>query len=62
MWYACDELYAVLYGCLCCFVVRGCAVSRRYLYVCYCDMFRVVKCTLTLIIIISLLTQNNTVL
>ena len=25
------------------FVVRGCAVSRRYKYVCYCDMFSVVN-------------------
>ena len=23
-------------------VVSGCAVSRRYIYVCYCDMFSVV--------------------
>ena len=27
MWYVCD----VLYICVCCFVVRGCAVSRRYI-------------------------------
>ena len=26
-----------------CFVVRGCAVSRRYIYVCYCDMFSVIN-------------------
>ena len=25
------------------FVVRGCGVSRRYIYVCYCDMFSVVN-------------------
>ena len=25
------------------FVVRGCAVSRRYIDVCYCDMFSVVN-------------------
>ena len=30
------------YVCVCCFVVRGSAVSRRYIYVCYCDMFSVV--------------------
>ena len=24
-----------------CFVVRGCGVSRRYIDVCYCDMFSV---------------------
>ena len=33
----------VLYVCVCCFVVRGCAVSRRYIDVCYCDMFSVVN-------------------
>ena len=36
MWYVCDVLYAVLY-------VRECAVSRRYINVCNCDMFSVVK-------------------
>ena len=41
MWYVCDVVYAVLYVCVCCFVVRGCAVSRRYADVCYCDMFSV---------------------
>ena len=39
MWYVCD----VLYVCVCCFVVRGCAVSRTYRDVCYCDMFSVVN-------------------
>ena len=44
MWYVCDMLYAVLYVCVCCFVVRGCAVSRKYnIDVCYCDMFSVVN-------------------
>ena len=43
MWYACDVLYAMLYVCVSCFVVRGCAVSRRYIDVCYCDMFSVVN-------------------
>ena len=28
---------------VCCFVVYGCAVSRMYIYVCYCDMFSVVN-------------------
>ena len=37
MWYVCD----VLYVCVCYFVVCGCAVSRRYIDVCYCDMFSV---------------------
>ena len=43
MWYVCDVLYAVLHVCICCFVVRGCAVSRRYIDVCYCDMLSVVN-------------------
>ena len=42
MWYVCDVLYAVLYVCVCFFIVRGCAVSRRYIDVCYCDMLCVV--------------------
>ena len=33
----------VLYVCVSCFVVRGCAVSRRYIDVCNCDMFSVVN-------------------
>ena len=40
MWYVRDVLYAVLH--VRCFVVRGCAVSRRYINVCNCDMFSVV--------------------
>ena len=49
----CDVLYAVLYVCavqysvlyvrVSCFVVCGCAVSRRYINVCNCDMFSVVN-------------------
>ena len=39
----CDVLYTVLYVCFSCFVVRGCAVSRRYTYVFNCDMFSVVN-------------------
>ena len=39
MWYVCD----VLYICVSCFIVRGWAVSRRYIDVCYCDMFSVVN-------------------
>ena len=42
MWHVCDVLYAVLYVRVSCFVVRGCAVSRRYINVCNCDMFSVV--------------------
>ena len=43
MWYVRDVLYAVLYVRVSCFVVRGCGVSRRYIDVCYCDMFNVVN-------------------
>ena len=39
MWYVCEVLYAVLYVCVFCFVVRGCVVSRGYIDVCYWDMF-----------------------
>ena len=43
MLYVCDVLYAVLYVRVSCFIVRGCAVSSRYIDVCYCDMFSVVN-------------------
>ena len=43
MRYVCDVPYAVLYVCVSCFVVRGCAVSRRYINVCNCNMFGVVN-------------------
>ena len=33
----------VLYVCVCCFVACGCGVSKRYIDVCYCDMFSVVN-------------------
>ena len=33
----------MLYVHVSCFVVRGCGVSRRYIDVCYCDMFSVVN-------------------
>ena len=42
MWYVPDVLYAVLYVRVICFVVRGCAFSRRYINVCNCDMFSAV--------------------
>ena len=42
MWYIRDVQYAVLYVCVICFVVCGCAVSRRYINVRNCDMFSVV--------------------
>ena len=43
MWYVRDVLYAVLYVRVSCFVVCGYGVSRRYIDVCYCDMFSVVN-------------------
>ena len=43
MWYVCDVLYAVLYVHASCFVMRGWAVSGRYINVCNCDMFSVVN-------------------
>ena len=43
MWYVCDVLYVVLYVRVSFFVVRECAVSKRYINVCNCDMFSVVN-------------------
>ena len=43
MWYVRDVLYTVVYVRVSCFVVRGCGVSRRYIDVCYCDVFSVVN-------------------
>ena len=49
MWYVRDVLYAVLYVRVSYFVMHGCGVSRRYIDVCYCDMFSVLlMCTLTI--------------
>ena len=50
MWYVCDVLYAVLYVYVSCFVVRVCAVSRRYIEVCNCDVFSVVNVYLLLVV------------
>ena len=43
MWYVCDVMYEVVYVCVRRFVVRGCAVSRRYIHVYNCNVFSVVK-------------------
>ena len=43
MWDVYYVMYAVLYVHVSCFVVRGCAVSRRYRYVCNCEVFSVVN-------------------
>ena len=36
-------MFALLYVRVSCFVERGCAVSRKYINVCNCDMFSVVN-------------------
>ena len=41
MLYVCDVLNEVLFARVNCFVVLGCAVSRRYIYVCISDVFSV---------------------
>ena len=38
MWYVCDVMYAVLYVGVSCLVVRGCAVTRRYIDICNRDV------------------------
>ena len=43
MYDVCDLLYALLYVSLSCFVVRGYAVSRRYIKVCYSDVYSIVN-------------------
>ena len=43
MLYVCDVLHVVLNVCVSCFVVHGCSVSMRNIYVFNCDM-----CTLTI--------------
>ena len=43
MWYVRDVLYAVLYARVSWFVVLGYGVLRRYIDVCYWDMFSVVN-------------------
>ena len=43
MLYACDVLYAVLYVRVRFFVVGGCAISRRYINNCNCDMCSVIN-------------------
>ena len=46
MWYVCDILYVVLYLRVICFVVRGCAVSRRYINVGIVICLVLLMCTL----------------
>ena len=48
MWYVCDVLYAVLYVPVRCFVVRGCAVYRRYIKFTIVICLVLLICTLTI--------------
>ena len=48
MWYVCDVRYAVLYDCVCCFIVCGCAVSRRYIDVTIVICLMLLMCTMTI--------------
>ena len=48
MWHVCDVLYAVLYVRVSCFVVRGCAVSMRYIMFAIVICLVVLMCTLTI--------------
>ena len=41
MWYVCDVFYLVVYVCVNCFVVPGCAVSRRDIHGCNSYVFSV---------------------
>ena len=43
MWYAFDGLYVILYVRVNWFVGRVCVFSRRYINVCYSDVFSVVN-------------------
>ena len=43
VWFVYDVLYAVIYVRFNCFIVRGCAVSRKYINVCNSDVFSVVN-------------------
>ena len=47
-------LYAVLYVRLSCFVMRGCAVVRRYIYVCNCDVLLVEGMSVVVNVMLSL--------
>ena len=38
-WWYLVKMFVIVW----CFVVRGCAVSRRYIHVCNCDVFSVVN-------------------
>ena len=48
MWYVCDVPYAVLYICVLCFVVRGCAVSMTYIDVAIVICVVLLMCTWTI--------------
>ena len=61
MWYVLDVLYTVLYVRVSCFVVCGCGVSRRYIDVCYCDMFSVVTLTILSSVLCVLIDEGMSV-
>ena len=42
MWYVCDVLYAVLYVRVSCFIMHGCAVTRRHIHICNSNVFSIV--------------------
>ena len=48
MWYVCDVPYTVLYVCVYCSVMRGCAVSGRYINVCKSCVLVLLLCALTI--------------
>ena len=61
MWYVRDVLYAVLYVRVSCFGVHGCAVLRRYIDVCNCDVFSVANVYLDHLKLCVLMIEGMTV-
>ena len=54
MWYACDVPYVMLYVRVNCFAVVGCAVSGRYLNVCYGHALLMTLCEVKTLLVIFL--------
>ena len=63
MWYVCDVLYAILYVRVNCFVVHGCAVSRRYIHVhvCNSDVFSIVNMYLDHLMLCVIMVEGTSV-
>ena len=62
MWNVCDVLYALLYISVNCFVVRGCAVSNRYINVCKSGVFTIditLQCTQVFLIRLRILIEST---